>query len=95
LSGHHLTLGTQFTWEHAGWARSSETQANWTGDKRVLDVYGTCAFTPTTRLRLTVANLLAQDTAVRNLYVAPLLDQEETVLTSTARQYRLRLETTW
>lgn len=63
-----LTTGGSFMFNSAGWSRQSFTQRNYGSVRRDLDVYGVWKFTPMHQLRLSLGNLLRQDTVAATSY---------------------------
>jgi outer membrane receptor protein involved in Fe transport len=61
LDGMPLTLGANFSYQGGGRVRTSFTEAEALPYRRVLDAYALWKFDRTTSLRLSVADLLAQD----------------------------------
>ena len=80
LDGPPLRLGGNFTFQSGGFVRISQTQSSYTSVRRVLDLYALWKFTPKVQLRVTAANLLAQDAVAIASYFDPggRLDQATT-----------------
>ncbi|MGO4381070.1 TonB-dependent receptor plug domain-containing protein [Pseudoduganella sp. RAF19] len=88
-----LTLGASYNWTPAIRVQTSLTQVVETSRKRVVDMYGLWKFDGRTQLRVSVANLLADDATGTNTVDANGLTSYATTLNPTYRQVTIRLET--
>lgn len=87
-----LTVGTSLNWTPAYDVRQSENQIYMQGAKRVLDAYALWRFDANTQLRLSVANLLAQDYDTGNAYFTGTSERIVTTQTKTWQAFTLRFE---
>lgn len=63
-----LTTGASYVFNTAGWSRPSLTQRNYGSVRRDLDFYGVWKFSATRQLRVSMGNLLRQDTRTATTY---------------------------
>ena len=63
-----LTMGSSFTARAGGTVQQSASQKVYTSVSRQWEAYGLWRFSPAVQLRLTVQNILAQDTLVVNQF---------------------------
>ena len=87
-----LTVGTSLNWTPAYDVRQSENQLYAQGAKRVLDAYALWRFDPNTQLRLSAANLLAQNYDTGNTYFTSTSERIVDTQTKTYRAFTLRYE---
>jgi len=88
-----LTLGASYNWTPAIRVQTSTTQLVEISRKRVVDMYGLWKFDARTQLRISAANLLADDATGENTVDANGLTSHATTLNPTYRQVSIRLET--
>jgi iron complex outermembrane receptor protein len=88
-----LTVGASYNWTPAIRVQTSTTQVVETSRKRVIDMYGLWRFDGRTQLRVSAANLLADDATGSNIVDANGLTSHATTLNPTYRQVSIRLET--
>ena len=88
-----LTLGASYNWTPAIRVQTSTTQLVEISRKRVVDMYGLWKFDARTQLRVSAANLLADDATGENTVDANGLTSHATTLNPTYRQVSIRLET--
>jgi outer membrane receptor for ferrienterochelin and colicins len=87
-----LTTGGNFNFQSASTTRLSQTQTIKSPAKRTLDLYGLWKFNPAVQLRISLANLLAED-HIAESYYADLNGLREQFTTSpTSRTVRALLE---
>jgi outer membrane receptor for ferrienterochelin and colicins len=88
-----LTLGGSYVFKSGGPVRIDADQFSWQSAHRDLDVYALWTFDPKTQLRLSGANLLAQDGASSRTYLTPGLgSQTLRTVTEGHRSVRAALE---
>ncbi|WP_417069773.1 TonB-dependent receptor plug domain-containing protein [Niveibacterium terrae] len=87
-----LTVGTSLNWTPAYDVRQSENQIYTQGAKRVLDAYALWRFDANTQLRLSAANLLAQNYDTGNTYFTSTSERIVDTQTRTYRAFTLRFE---
>lgn len=92
LASAPLTLGASYGFEKRGSVRLSELHHVSGNPKRTLDAYGLWKVNPSTRLRLTLANLLAPTDTVNTLYHDDSLSQQQQISTRSFPSLRLGLE---
>lgn len=68
LPGEFLTLGGNYNFQSAATTRLSNTQTAINPAKRTLDVYGLWKISPAMQLRISFANILAEDHIAESLY---------------------------
>lgn len=88
-----LTWGSSLTVERRGVVRTAERQSTETRDKRLVDLYASWALNKTSKLRLSVLNLLKEDARFRTRYVDDTLNQTQTVVNPSYRSLRILYET--
>lgn len=86
------TFGGQFSYERANTIRSSATQTTTTASKRVLDFYGLWPINKTTRLRMTLANLIRPDAVTESQFADSTLTQSQILTQQSYRSVRLLLD---
>ena len=91
-SGLPLTLGGGLNWTPAYLVQTSATQLLSIGVKRQFDFYGLWKFTPTTQLRLSANNALADDALSGSRFTGNNFTQISAVTAQTYTQWSLRLE---
>ena len=87
-----LTLGSNFSFEKSGYSRSSAERATLSLPKRTLDMYGLWSVDKSTRVRLTVANVLKQPSTVQNCFDDGALQENQTVVSPSSRRFTLQFE---
>ena len=92
LSALPLTLGGGLNWTPAYLVQTSATQLVSVGVKRQFDFYGLWKFTPTTQLRLSANNALADDSLNGSRFTGSNFTQTSAVVAQTYTQWSLRLE---
>ncbi|MES2050223.1 MAG: TonB-dependent receptor [Pseudomonadota bacterium] len=91
-AGLALTLGGSINWTPAYVTQSSDTQTNFTGIKRQIDLYGMWKFNPGLQLRLSANNLQADDSISASSVLAGGINREQSTLAKTYTTWSLKLE---
>jgi iron complex outermembrane receptor protein len=91
-AGLALTLGGSVNWTPAYVTQASDTQINFTGIKRQIDLYGLWKFTPSLQLRLSANNLQADDSISASSVLAGSINHEQNTLVKTYTTWSLKLE---
>ena len=68
MKGGEVTAGGSYSFKSGGPVRISENQSRYLTARRELDVYALWKFTPKTQIRLTLANVLRQDSLNESTY---------------------------
>ena len=92
MDGMPLTLGGNYSYQSGGPVRISANQTAYTIPKRTLDMYGLWKFDPKTQLRLSLANVLAQDNLAETLYADAGGSLRSVLMTPTSLIVRANLE---
>ena len=87
-----FTWGGNFNIHAGGTVRTSSTQVMYSTVRRILEVYGLWKFDPKVQLRVTVANVLAQDNVVVARYFDAITGVELTALSPSYRRVSGLLE---
>ena len=87
-----LTIGGHFNFQSASRTRLSASQTAEMPAKRTLDLYGVWKWSPALQLRLSLANILAQDYLAASAYTDASGHREQTVLNPSNRVARAVLE---
>jgi iron complex outermembrane receptor protein len=94
-----LSLGTNFNWTPSGQITLSSDAANggtsqsaYSSAKRVIDAYALWTFSPAVQLRMSGANLLAEDALGTSRVVDPTRTETAVTLAQTWRVWSLKLE---
>lgn len=87
-----VTVGGNINWTPAYVIQSSDTQINGTGVKRQIDMYGLWKVSPTTQLRLSANNLLADDYFTSSTVTTGGINHSDNVNAKTYTTLTLRLE---
>ncbi|SFL76135.1 TonB-dependent receptor plug domain-containing protein [Rugamonas rubra] len=93
MKGLPLTLGGSFNWTPATTVQTSATQVVDSGRKRAVDLYGLWKFNGQTQLRVSVNNLLAEDSLGGNVVTTNGLSQLANTENQTFRVWSVKLET--
>ena len=91
-AGIALTLGGSMNWTPAYLTQTSETQTNFTGVKRQIDLYGLWKLSPAVQLRLSANNLQADDSYSASTVIAGGVKNEQSSIAKTYTTWSLRLE---
>ncbi len=91
-AGLALTLGGSVNWTPAYVTQVSDTQTNFTGIKRQIDLYGLWKFNPVLQLRLSANNLQADDSISASSVLAGSINHEQNTLAKTYTTWSLKLE---
>ena len=91
-TGLPLTIGGGINWTPAYLVQTSSTQLLSVGVKRQFDFYGLWKFTPTTQLRLSANNALADDALSGSRFTGSTFTQTSAVVAQTYTQWSLKLE---
>lgn len=92
LRGVPLKLGGSFGWTPAGSVQLSDSERSTSSAKREVDVYALWTFNPNTELRLSAANLRADDHVSQRTVSNGTVQEQVRSVTSTSRVYGLRIE---
>jgi iron complex outermembrane receptor protein len=87
-----LKLGGGYNWTPAGTVQLSDSERSTSSAKREVDVYALWTFNPNAELRLTAANLRADDQVSQRTVTSSSTQEVVRSVTSTSRVYGLRLE---
>ena len=79
-------------WTPAYLTQTSETQTNFTGVKRQIDLYGLWKLSPAVQLRLSANNLQADDSYSASTVIAGGVKNEQSSIAKTYTTWSLRLE---
>ena len=91
-SGLALALEGSVNWTPAYVTQTSDTQTNFTGIKRQIDLYGLWKFNPALQLRLSANNLQADDSSSASSVLAGGINHEQNNLAKTYTTWSLKLE---
>ena len=92
LSSLPLTLGGGLNWTPAYIVQTTTAQSINVGVKRQFDLYGLWKFSPTSQLRLSANNALAENSLGGSRFVGSTFTQTSKVVAETYTQWSLRLE---
>ncbi|MDO8176853.1 MAG: TonB-dependent receptor [Undibacterium sp.] len=87
-----LTLGGSVNWTPAYVTQASDTQINFAGIKRQIDLYGLWKFNPALQLRLSANNLQADDARSASTVTTGGINNAQTNIAKTYTTWSLKLE---
>jgi len=92
VDGHPWTLGVNYGFRSGGTVRLSATQRDTLPVQRVLDVYALWKMDPNTQIRLSLANVLGQDSVSATSYFDDSGTLQRTTTTPTRTVVRIAME---